>query len=53
MQLAAQAVIMASLANTLAKGVISVVCGSRALVVRTGVVLGLMTLASIAALWLV
>jgi uncharacterized membrane protein (DUF4010 family) len=53
MQLAAQAVIMASLANTLAKGVISVVCGSRALALRTGAVLGLMTLASIAALWLV
>lgn len=53
MQLAAQAVILASLANTFAKGVIAIVCGSRALAVRIAIALGLMSAASIAALWLV
>ena len=53
MPLAAQAVIMASLANTVAKAGIAMVCGSRPLVVRTVAVLGIMVAASVAALWLV
>lgn len=53
MHLAAQAVIMASLANTVAKAVIAMICGSRPMVVRTASVLGLMAAASVGALWLV
>ncbi|MDF9828593.1 uncharacterized membrane protein (DUF4010 family) [Ereboglobus sp. PH5-10] len=53
LQLAAQAVIMASLANTLAKAIIAIACGSRAYVKHTASILGLMVAASVLALWLV
>lgn len=53
LHLAAQAVIMASLANTLAKAVIAAACGSRPYIKHTATVLGLMVAASVGALWLV
>lgn len=53
LQLAARAVIMASIANTVAKGIIAIVCGSRALAVRTAIVLGLIAAVSVVVMWLV
>jgi uncharacterized membrane protein (DUF4010 family) len=53
LQLAAQAVIIACVANNVAKAGVAVVCGGRAYVWRVGVALGVMVAAGVGALWLV
>ena len=53
LQLAAQAVILACVANNVAKAGIAIVCGSRRYIARVGVALALMVAAGIAGLWLV
>ena len=52
-QLAAQAVILACIANNVAKAGIAVVFGSRRYIARVGIVLGLMVVLGVVGLWMV